>query len=126
MSWQDYVDDQLLDGGYVTYAAIIGMDGSVWAKSGNFEEIPGELETIAENYKSTEFFQKNGIVFAGTKYYYISGFDRVMRGKKGKMGLHSMRTETAIVVATYDEPNTAQHIATIVEKLGEFLISYGY
>lgn len=37
MSWQDYVDKQLLASRCVTKAAIAGHDGNVWAKSDNFE-----------------------------------------------------------------------------------------
>lgn len=37
MSWQDYVDNQLLASGCVSKAAIAGHDGGVWAKSDAFE-----------------------------------------------------------------------------------------
>lgn len=37
MSWQDYVDNQLLASRCVSKAAIAGHDGGVWAKSDNFE-----------------------------------------------------------------------------------------
>lgn len=36
MSWQDYVDKQLLASKCVTKAAIAGHDGNVWAKSDDF------------------------------------------------------------------------------------------
>lgn len=37
MSWQDYVDNQLLASKCVTKAAIAGLDGTPWAKSEGFE-----------------------------------------------------------------------------------------
>jgi hypothetical protein len=37
MSWQDYVDRQLLATNCVTRACIAGLDGNVWAKSEGFE-----------------------------------------------------------------------------------------
>lgn len=37
MSWQDYVDKQLLASRCISKAAIAGLDGNVWAKSDNFE-----------------------------------------------------------------------------------------
>lgn len=37
MSWQDYVDNQLLASRCVSKAAIAGHDGGVWAKSEGFE-----------------------------------------------------------------------------------------
>jgi profilin len=35
-SWQAYVDDQLVGTGKIAAAAIIGHDGSIWAKSPGF------------------------------------------------------------------------------------------
>lgn len=37
MSWQDYVDNQLIASQCVSKAAIAGLDGGVWAKSEGFE-----------------------------------------------------------------------------------------
>lgn len=37
MSWQDYVDNQLLASNCVSKAAIAGHDGGIWAKSDGFE-----------------------------------------------------------------------------------------
>ncbi len=43
MSWQDYVDTQLLvdlpHGGRLSHAAIVGMDGGVWASSAGFPDL---------------------------------------------------------------------------------------
>ena len=36
MSWQSYVDDQLLNTKMVTHAVICGHDGNIWAKSADF------------------------------------------------------------------------------------------
>ena len=33
MSWQQYVDGSLVGSGHVTKAAIVGKDGSIWAKT---------------------------------------------------------------------------------------------
>lgn len=41
MSWQDYVDKQLLASRCVTKAAIAGHDGNVWAKSEGFDVSTG-------------------------------------------------------------------------------------
>jgi profilin len=37
MSWQSYVDDQLLATKVVTKAVIAGHDGSIWAASDGFK-----------------------------------------------------------------------------------------
>lgn len=50
MSWQDYVDKQLLASRCVTKAAIAGHDGNVWAKSEGFEvsSAPKEYQETGE------------------------------------------------------------------------------
>lgn len=37
MSWQPYIDTNLLGSGKLTEAAILGHDGSVWAESNNIK-----------------------------------------------------------------------------------------
>lgn len=37
MSWQDYVDNQLIASQCVSKACIAGHDGGVWAKSEGFD-----------------------------------------------------------------------------------------
>merc|ERR1711892_9860 len=50
MSWQSYVDDQLLATKLVSQAAICGHDGNVWATSGGFSVTAAELKNIATNF----------------------------------------------------------------------------
>lgn len=47
MSWQDYVDKQLLASKCVTRAAIGGHDGNVWAKSEGFEVSAGVMSILS-------------------------------------------------------------------------------
>ena len=124
MSWQDYVDSQLVGTGLVKWAAIIGLDGTIWAKSAEFDLTAVESKTFATNYSSVEFFQANGLVLAQTKFIFLSATDRVIRAKKNKLGLHCIKTETALIIAVYQEPTTPQEVANVVEKLGDYLITY--
>jgi len=126
MSWQDYVDKQLLASGFTHAAIIAAGDGAVWARSAAFNVQPSELQVIASNYSTPEHFQKNGITLAGVRYIFLSGMDRVLRAKKEKTGLHCMKTEKVILVAIYEDSTTPQQAASVVEKLGEYLISQGY
>lgn len=54
MSWQDYIDKQLLASRCVTKAAIAGHDGNLWAKSEGFEvsNVPLTKEIVALSRKS--------------------------------------------------------------------------
>lgn len=56
MSWQDYVDKQLLASRCVTKAAIAGHDGNVWAKSDGFEV----SSTLKENTEKRERDREHG------------------------------------------------------------------
>lgn len=46
MSWQDYVDNQLLASQCVSKACIAGHDGGVWATSAGFEVSRGGDDAI--------------------------------------------------------------------------------
>lgn len=52
MSWQDYVDKQLLASKCVTKAVIGGHDGNVWAKSEGFEvsRLPTSFFLVHSNF----------------------------------------------------------------------------
>ena len=43
MSWQDYIDTQLI-GKDLKNAVIAGHDGNVWAKSPDFNVTPNEIQ----------------------------------------------------------------------------------
>ena len=60
MSWQDYIDTQLV-GKELKEAVIAGHDGNVWAKSSNFNVTPGEIQTILSNYTSQESLASAGL-----------------------------------------------------------------
>merc|ERR1712002_852175 len=103
MSWQEYINTQMV-GKNLKEAAIAGTDGNIWAKSSSFDIQPA----------------------AGQKYFYLSGDERVMRGKLGKGGVHVMRTKQALLVGVYDDPMQPAQAATITETLGEYLKGVGY
>ncbi|KAG6489843.1 hypothetical protein ZIOFF_051124 [Zingiber officinale] len=46
MSWQTYVDEHLMceiEGHHLTAAAIMGLDGSIWAQSASFPQGTGGI-----------------------------------------------------------------------------------
>ncbi|CAB4062845.1 DHX16 [Lepeophtheirus salmonis] len=126
MSWESYVQEQLVATKMVTQAVICGHDGNILAQSLGFAVTAAELKTLASMYGSAEMLAQNGIVIAGTKYMYISSTDRVVRAKKGKGGIHCMKTTQAIIlsVSVYETrqsyPNKPPQSR---KKLGDYLIS---
>ena len=125
MSWQDYIDTQLV-GKELKEAVIAGHDGNVWAKSQNFNVTPNELQAILNNYGNQESLASSGFSLGGTKYFYLSGDDEVIRGKQGKGGVHCVKTNQALLVGVYEDPMAPGTAAQITEKLGDYLKGVGY
>ncbi|XP_019629077.1 PREDICTED: profilin isoform X3 [Branchiostoma belcheri] len=122
MSWQQYVDQHLVATQCVTMAAICGLDGSIWAKSSGLELSQDEVAALARSFSKDEVLAANGIRIGGTKYIYLSGDDKLIRGKKDRQGVHIVKTKTAMVMALYAEPILPEQCAVVVEKLGDWLI----
>lgn len=126
MSWQDYVDKQLMASRCVTKAAIAGHDGNVWAKSEAFEISKDEVAKIVAGFENESLLTSGGVTIAGARYIYLSGTDRIIRAKLGKVGVHCMKTQQTVVISLYEEPIQPQQAASVVEKLGDYLITCGY
>ena len=92
MSWQSYVDDQLLGTNQVTHAVLCGHDGSIWATSAGFGVKPEELTAFIAKFGNTEKLAESGVTFAGTKYMFLSSTEKVVRAKKGTSGVHVFKT----------------------------------
>ena len=55
MSWQDYVDNQLIASHCVSKACIAGHDGGVWAKSEGFDVSVEKKIAVEKIRKFTSF-----------------------------------------------------------------------
>ncbi|XP_027220192.1 profilin [Penaeus vannamei] len=126
MSWQNYVDQQLMGSGFVSKAVIAGHDGTLWAKSDNIEPSREELVKLANSFTDQKGLAMTGVHMGGEKYFYLSGTDKVIRCKKGKAGMHCMKTLQAVLIAMFEDPIQPPQVASIVESLGEYLISMTY
>jgi len=126
MSWQNYVDKQLMGEGLVAKAIIAGHDGTVWAKSNNIEPSRDELVKLATSFQDQKALTMTGVYMGGEKFFYLSGNEKVIRCKKGKTGMHCVKTLQAVLVAVFEEPVQPPQVASIVESLGDYLISMTY
>jgi len=126
MSWQDYVDNQLIASKCVSKAAIAGHDGSLWAKSAGFEVSPSEILKLVQGFDNADTLASAGVTLAGQRYIYLSGSERIIRAKLGRNGVHCMKTAQAVLITIYEDPVQPQQAASIVEKLGDYLITCGY
>jgi len=126
MSWQSYVDDQLVGTGHIGQAAILGHDGNPWATSAGWGLKAGEGQAIAGLYKNPSNVFAAGVTVAGAKYLGIKGDERSIYGKKGATGVIMVKTNQAILVAVYNEQQQPGNAANVVEKLADYLLESGY
>ncbi|KAJ8975832.1 hypothetical protein NQ317_001229 [Molorchus minor] len=85
-----------------------------------------ELAKLVQGFEKQDILTSSGVTLAGNRYIYLSGTDRVIRAKLGKVGVHCMKTTQAVVVSLYEDPIQPQQAASVVEKLGDYLITCGY
>ncbi|KAF7028248.1 hypothetical protein CFC21_040203 [Triticum aestivum] len=131
MSWQTYVDEQLLcdiDGQRLTAAAILGHDGAVWAESESFPKVkPEEITAVINDFDEPGSLAPTGLFLGGTKYMVIQGEPgAVIRGKKGSGGVTIKKTSLAIIIGIYEEPMTPGQCNMVVERLGDYLLEQGF
>merc|ERR1711926_44764 len=70
MSWQSYVDEQLIASGMVTAAAIAGHDGNIWAKSNGFNASLDEVKRLLSNWGPN--LAMGGVTVNAFKYMFLS------------------------------------------------------
>ncbi|KAF9449876.1 Profilin/allergen [Macrolepiota fuliginosa MF-IS2] len=119
MSWQVYVDSNLLGTGKIAKAAILGQKGGVWASS------PG-YTAIVSGFNAPDQVQANGIRAAGQKFFTLQAGERSIYGKKQADGIIVVKTKQAVLVAEYAAPIQAPEATPIVEGLADYLIGVGY
>jgi len=126
MSWQTYVDTNLVGTGKVVKAAILGLGGGVWAASQGYSLSLDEQKAILTAYAEREETQKNGIRLSGHKFFALRVDDRSIYLKKGSDGVVIVKTKQAVLVAEYIAPTQAAEATPVVEGLADYLISVGY
>jgi len=126
MSWQAYVDTNLLGTKKVNQGAILGLDGNVWAKSSGLNITPAEGKLIVSGFSNNSQFQEKGLNVGGVKYMFLRAQDHSVIGKKGTGGVHISKTGKALVIGVYDQPILPSETAIVVEKLADYLIGVGY
>eukprot|EP00761_Pharyngomonas_kirbyi_P010633 gb/GECH01010654.1/.p1 GENE.gb/GECH01010654.1/~~gb/GECH01010654.1/.p1 ORF type:complete len:125 (+),score=20.45 gb/GECH01010654.1/:1-375(+) len=123
MSWQDYVDYNLLGTGRVKEAAMIGVDGSIWAASKDFNV--SEAPQIVDAFKNPQKIYTNGIWINEIQYFPLRVDDSVIYAKKNKKGVAISKTEQSIIIGVYDENIQPASCNATVEGLADFLRQQG-
>jgi len=126
MSWQTYVDSNLVGSGKVSKAAILGLQGGTWAASPNYTLSTQEQKEIVNAFANADQVQASGIRLAGQKFFTLRITDRSIYLKKQSDGAILVKTKQAVLVAEYLAPIQAPEATLVVESLADYLIGVGY
>ncbi|KAL9940318.1 hypothetical protein V8E36_001023 [Tilletia maclaganii] len=126
MSWQTYVDTNLVGTKHIAKAAIIGLKGGVWATSPGFDVSPEEQQALIHGFSDPSAVQASGLRLAGKKYFTLQVNDRSYYGKQGPDGIICVKTNQAVLIGLYASPTQPGDATKTVEGLGDYLINSGY
>jgi len=127
MSWQAYVDDNLLKSGMVTAAGIYDLQGNPWAYSAGFAAQVAEVAAVSGHMHTGDpsGLAGTGVVVAGVKYMYVSGSGDEVYGKKGNEGVVFCKCNTCLLVAYHNDKVQPGQCRSTVGKLADFLKESG-
>ncbi|KAF8066599.1 profilin [Lyophyllum atratum] len=126
MSWQTYVDTNLVGSGKVARAAIVGLQGGIWASTPGYTLSTAEQNALIAGFKDTAKVQASGVRLNDQKFFTLQASERSIYGKKQADGVVIVKTVQAILVAEYVAPIQAPEATPVVENLADYLISVGY
>ncbi|KIS68732.1 putative profilin [Mycosarcoma maydis] len=126
MSWQGYVDTNLVGTGKISQAAIIGLKGGVWATSSDFNLTAEEQKAIIAGFDDPSGLQAGGVRANGKKFFTLGVTPRTIYGKQGGDGLVAVKTNQAVLVCVYMAPIVPGEANKVAEGLGDYLVSVGY
>jgi profilin len=132
MSWQAYIDTLLKSASCIKKGAIIGLDGSVWARSDgtmgeNFNASAEECKKFTALWDNIKDAPMKGFHLEGAKYIVPSTDGDFLFGKSGPDGVMAIKTKMAVILAVF---SGAQQEGVLcrkaVEHLADYLSSQGY
>ncbi|KZT55624.1 Profilin/allergen [Calocera cornea HHB12733] len=126
MSWQSYVDNQLVGSGKVSRAAILGLRGGVWATTNGFTISPEEQKAIIEVFNDPTVAQDRGVRVSGYKFFTLVADKAKLYGERETKGIILYKTKQTVLVAEYDAPIQNPEAASVTESLADYLTSAGY
>eukprot|EP01003_Olkasia_polycarbonata_P007178 NODE_811_length_690_cov_1284.249610_g741_i0.p1 GENE.NODE_811_length_690_cov_1284.249610_g741_i0~~NODE_811_length_690_cov_1284.249610_g741_i0.p1 ORF type:complete len:126 (-),score=26.99 NODE_811_length_690_cov_1284.249610_g741_i0:217-594(-) len=125
MSWQTYVDTNLIGGGCCA-AAILGLDGTEWAST-NLSITPDEGAALVKKFENDgQGFKESGCTLAGKKYFAIQSGGDLFYGKLGPAGCTCAKSGQAITVGLYAEGTAPFVCNEAVEGICKYLKETNY
>ena len=129
MSWQQYVDANLVGTGTVTQAGIYDLQGNPWAYTQNppFAAQVAEVAAVSGHMHTGDpsGLAGTGVVVAGVKYMFVQGSADEVYGKKGNEGVVFCKCNTCIIVGYHNDKIQPGAMRSTVGKLADFLKEQG-
>jgi profilin len=126
MSWQTYVDSNMVGTGKISEAVILGLDTSQWACSPSLKLSFQECASLLQSFIDASNVRSNGLTLAGRRHVVFKSDERSVYGKSGKDGVVAVKTGQAVLVGFYKDPVQAGEATKVVEGLADYLISVGF
>lgn len=60
------------------------------------------MSKVALGFDNQDTLTVSGITLANVRYIYLSGTDKVIRAKQGKVGAHCVKTQQSKLYSKYD------------------------
>ncbi|KAL6724616.1 hypothetical protein Aduo_019488 [Ancylostoma duodenale] len=128
--WQAYITSMTDSSPAIKRAAIIGTDGSVWARTQNanaFRATEAELKKFVSLFDNLANVPSTGADLEEVHYIVPRTEENLIFGKKDKSGFFAAKTKTAILIAMYEGENqVSAEVRTAVEKMAKYLEDSGY
>ncbi|KAI6042736.1 profilin [Pisolithus marmoratus] len=128
MSWQDFIDEGLLEGGVVREAAIFGIEGGIWAQSAGCNISEDEQRAIVDGLNDPPLRE----IRVGARRYRctMSSLDMILsksaEADKTRGGCIIKKTHQAVIVAEYPPKSSEMDVLAGVDQLGNHLVRNGY
>ncbi|KAG0327131.1 profilin, required for normal timing of actin polymerization in response to thermal stress [Podila horticola] len=126
MSWQSYVDSNLVGTHKVSKATIIGLDGSLWATSAGFQVGGEEAKKLVVAFDDPSDAAANGIYIEGKKYVVLRSDKQTIMARLGATGIVCAKTSQCVLIGYYNENVQAGDCSVVVEGLADYLRGSGY
>lgn len=130
MSWDSYVEDQLMGQIDGRFAVIAGLDDkTIWAscqKDADQRSVTDEeIETLIDNLTNDEYLFTNGIRLSGEKYICLMKDTNLIRARNKNSALAIVWTKSMVLICASADGFPAGQLNLVVEKLADFLLSHG-
>ncbi|EGC29227.1 hypothetical protein DICPUDRAFT_90584 [Dictyostelium purpureum] len=126
MTWQAYVDSNLIGAGFINAQILSAADGSNWATSKGFTVSATEAAHIIACFKDSSKASSMGITINGVKNFVLKADDKSIYAKKDTGGIVIVKTNQCILFGQYDSALQPGSAAKAVESLGDYLRDSGF